>query len=403
MKILSFTTLFPNVAQPRHGVFVEQRLLQLQATGEVELRVVAPVPWFPLPEKLATQYFASYARYAQVPANAERHGVSVLQPKYPVIPKLGMNIAPALLAARAAPVLKKLLANGFDFDLIDAHYYYPDGVAAALLGKRFNKPVTITARGSDLNLLPDYPLPRRWIKWAERQAAASITVSEALRGKLIELGGNPQNIHTLRNGVDLQTFQPTHDRAALRSRLGFNRPTLLQVGNLVELKGQALSIAAMRSLPEYDLVLVGDGEQRGELQTQIDQLGLSDRVTLLGELPHSDLPGYFAAADALLLPSSREGLANVLLEAMACGCPVIATHVGGTPEVVTEPAAGIMLSERSAAALVNGVKQLFSQLPNRSETRQHASQFGWQATTDGLLELFRSVAGQPQALNNRPG
>ena len=157
MKILTFSTLFPNTEKPGHGIFVETRLRHLVASGQVEARVVAPVPWFPL----SHPRFGNYAQFAKVPAAETRSGIAVLHPRYPVIPKVGMNLAPALLAAGARASVARMIDEGYDFDLIDAHYFYPDGVAAAMLGKYFNKPVVITARGSDITQIPAYRLPRR--------------------------------------------------------------------------------------------------------------------------------------------------------------------------------------------------------------------------------------------------
>ncbi|HEX9173229.1 MAG TPA: glycosyltransferase family 4 protein, partial [Telluria sp.] len=146
MKILTFSTLFPNSEKPGHGIFVETRLRHLVASGQVEARVVAPVPWFPS----AHPRFGQYARQARVPRAELRHGIAVSHPRYPVLPKIGMNVAPLLLAQAVKPAIARLLDEGFDFDLIDAHYFYPDGVAAAMLARHFNKPLVITARGSDI-------------------------------------------------------------------------------------------------------------------------------------------------------------------------------------------------------------------------------------------------------------
>ena len=176
LRLLTFSTLYPNAVQHRHGIFVEQRLRQLLRSGAgnnaVETKVVAPVPWFPLPQRR----FGRYGEYARVPADEYRHGIDVYHPRYPVIPRIGMHLAPGLLAAAVKPTLRRLRQRGFDFQLIDAHYFYPDGVAAVALGRQLGVPVTVTARGSDLNLIADFPLPRRMIRWAAAHSAGLITV-----------------------------------------------------------------------------------------------------------------------------------------------------------------------------------------------------------------------------------
>ncbi|HEX8886452.1 MAG TPA: glycosyltransferase, partial [Noviherbaspirillum sp.] len=170
MKLLTFSTLFPNQQRPNHGIFVETRLRYLVASRQVQSRVVAPVPWFPFTHPR----FGLYAAYAQVPHSEQRFGLDVSHPRYPVIPKLGMSAAPVLLANSLKSTLGRIIDEGYDFDLIDAHYFYPDGVAAVMLGRYFNKPVVITARGTDINLVPQYRLPRRMIRWAAGQAAGMI-------------------------------------------------------------------------------------------------------------------------------------------------------------------------------------------------------------------------------------
>ncbi len=221
-KILTFTTLFPNAVQPVHGIFVENRLRHLIAAGGVEACVVAPVPWFPFRGAI----FGRYAEYSKAPAMEERYGLKIHHPRFPVIPKIGFGVTPALMYAFVKPYIAKLRRQGVEFDLIDAHYFFPDGVAAAMLGKAFDIPVTITARGTDLNLLPKYFLPRRQIIWAAKPAAGLITVCQALKDELIKLDVAPDKVRVLRNGVDLAMFHPV-ERTAARGDLGLGGRTLL--------------------------------------------------------------------------------------------------------------------------------------------------------------------------------
>lgn len=397
LRIVLFSTLYPSVARPNHGLFVEARLRQLLSSGQVEARVVAPVPWFPWRHPR----FGRYAAFARTPRAEVRSGIALQHPAYPLPPKVGMSIAPLLLALWSLPALRRLRAEGFDFDLIDAHYFYPDGVAAALLGWYFDKPVVITARGTDISFIPNFAVPRRLIQWAARRADGLITVCEALRNALIKLDISPDRITTLRNGVDLDFFHPI-DRAAQRAQWGWTAFTLLSVGNLVPVKGHDLAIAALQQLPAVRLVIAGGGEEDAKLRALAQRLGVADRVVFAGVLPQEQLVRYYGAADALVLASSREGWANVLLEAMACGTPVIASRVWGTPEVVASPAAGLLMAERSSDCLAECVREMQRNAPDRASTRRYAEQFDWQATTDGQLRLFRGIlaarqAGEPHA------
>lgn len=391
LRILTFSTLFPSSVRPTHGIFVETRLRELLKSGRVEARVVAPVPWFPS----SNPRWGEYARFAATPAREQRNGIDVLHPCYLLLPKVGMTSAPLTMALAARGALRQLIDEGFDFDLIDAHYYYPDGVAAALLARWFGKPLTITARGTDLNLIPQYVLPRRMIEWAARRAAASIGVCAALMDVLRGWGHDPARLNVLRNGVDLQRFRPLPP-AEMRAELGVSgEPLLLSVGHLIERKGHHVAIEALAELvkrrPGARLVVIGEGEEHGALTAQSARLGVADKVRFTGALPNTELLKWYSAADVLLLCSSREGWANVLLEAMACGTPVVATNIWGTPEVVAAPEAGRLVAERSGPAFAAGVEVLLAAGVNRVATRRYAEGFSWQATTDGQLRLFDAI------------
>lgn len=387
IRIVTFTTLYPNAVDTAHGIFVENRLRHLLATGDVTSRVVAPVPWFP---SALSPLSRTYARYARVPAHERRNEIDILHPRYPVLPKIGMALGPASLFLRSLPVLRGLQAEG-DFDLIDAHYFYPDGVAAAMLGRVLGKPVVITARGSDVTLIARFALERAMIRSAANSAAGIITVSKALKDELIRRGVQSAHIQVLRNGVDLTMFRPL-DRAQARWDLGFEGPTLLSVGLLIERKGHDLIIEAMARLPGYRLAIAGEGPERGALEALARRTGVADRVRFLGLISHDRLASVFSAADALVLASSREGWPNVLLEAMACGTPVVVSNIPGMSEVVTDRV-GVMLPERTPAGVAAAVERLFLLPRDRLDVRHYAEDFSWEETSKGQISLFREILG----------
>ncbi|WP_153110291.1 glycosyltransferase family 4 protein [Propionivibrio limicola] len=389
IKTILFSTLYPSAVRPVHGIFVETRLRELLKSGEVETRVVAPVPWFPF----EGHGFGEYGLFAATPRVEKRNGVEVHHPRYLLPPKIGMNISPFTLAIGALPTVKRLMRDGFDFDLIDAHYYYPDGVAAGLLAKWLGKPFVVTARGTDLSLIPHYARPRRLIIETANRAAASIGVCQALMDQLASLGANRAKLRVMRNGVDLERFRPV-DRQEARRQLGLAGEgcCLLSVGLLIERKGHHLAIEALAGLPpDVGLIIAGDGPERASLEQLAARCGVAGRVRFAGQVPNEELRGWYSAADALVLCSSREGWANVLLEAMACGTPVIATPIWGTPEVVTNPVAGRLMADRTPGALVAAFNELFRDYPVASAVREYAEQFGWQATTEAQIALFKEI------------
>ena len=264
-------------------------------------------------------------------------------------------------------------------------------VVATLIARWLQVPVFMTARGSDVTLYTQYAIPRTLIRWACRACTRVITVSASLKRSLRDIGVEDSKVVVLRNGVDLERFRPL-DRRAAKKALGIDGPLILSVGNLVELKGHHLVVEAMAELGNVQLIILGEGPEKPALMRLVRERGLAGRVRLLGNVPQDELVTYYNAADALVLASSREGMPNVVLECLACGTPAIATAVGGIPELMDSPAAGYLIHERSAAAIVEAYGRLTARRWDHAATRKHAEQFGWAETVKGLLSIFRQAA-----------
>ncbi len=387
VRVLVFSTLYPNAAQRNHGVFVENRLRKTVGLGGIDATVLAPVPYFPV----AHPIFGRYAAFARAPKHEIRSGLEVWHPRYLAIPRVGAGLAPDLLYRAGLSAVRNLARRGLTFDVIDAHYFYPDGVAAALLGEALQLPVVITARGTDLTLIPTEAGPRARIKWAIQHASASVAVCNDLGRRLVALGASEKRTIVLRNGVDLELFTQA-DRQAARTALDINTFTVLSVGSLIPRKGHHLAIEAIALRADCALLIAGGGPQRAELEALARRLGVDERVRFLGDVPHRDLPRLYAAADVLLLASEREGWANVLLEAMACGTPVIATDVNGTSEVVRSSAAGRLIPRRTPEAIIDTLDDLRRDLPHRQDTRSYAEQFSWEPIARANRTLLTAAA-----------
>jgi glycosyltransferase involved in cell wall biosynthesis len=204
------------------------------------------------------------------------------------------------------------------------------------------------------------------------------------------LGVPAAKIRVLRNGVDLNRFRPDGRNEARRD-LGLEGSTLLIVGHLRPTKGHERVLQAMTKLPDFNLLIVGDGPLRRSIEVMSQTLSIGDRVRFCGQMSQDELIRYYTAADALILASDREGMPNVVLEALACGTPVVATPVGGVPEVLTESVAGVVADDFSADALVVAVNRLFRQYPDRMATRKYAMNHSWKGTTEGQLDLFGEI------------
>jgi glycosyltransferase involved in cell wall biosynthesis len=385
MRILTFTALYPSAGRPKHG-FVETRLQKLVESGAVAARVVAPCPWFPF----SSPRYGRYAEFARIPRVEIRSGLSVAHPRYPVVPKIGMSMAPLLLYSAMLPLLRRQIAEGQDFDLVDAHYFYPDGVAAVMLGQALRRPVVVTARGSDLNIIASHPVPRGWIRWAARRAAGLVTVSSGLKRRLVALGVPAARVRVLRNGVDLCRFRPV-DRQAFRRSQRLSGPILLAIGDLVPLKRHRLLVEALVELPGVNLVIAGEGPEKGAIETLARRRDLADRVHLLGWVVQDRLPELYSAADLLLLPSEHEGWPNVLLESMACGTPVVVSNIDGIADIVGAPAVGRILDPTTPATIATAVRELLAAPPARADTRRWSERFDWQSTTQGQIALFQDI------------
>jgi glycosyltransferase involved in cell wall biosynthesis len=392
LRVLSVTTLFPSSAAPRHGIFVETRLRKLREVAAVDVQVIAPVPWFPLDWKSAGRY----ATYAATPAVEVRDGVTIRHPRFGVIPRVGLSLQPGALARACARATAAIECNGWSCDVIDAHYLYPDAVAAALLARRIGKPFVATARGSDVNVIARMPGPRRRILEALEQAGRVITVSEALKRSLEALGIRGDRIEVLRNGVDTALFAPGGG-ATLRARLGIgNAPLVLSVGNLVEAKGHDLVLAAVAKLPAAHLAVIGEGPESKRLLGQVEQLGMAQRTHFFGNMAQAELAQFYSAADVLALGSVREGWPNVVLEAMACGAPVVAADVGGVREIVAD-SVGEVVEMREAGAFAAALERVLGRKLGKESVRAYAQRFSWDPIASRYFELLHEVAHTPAA------
>lgn len=383
MRVLVYSTLYPNAEQPQHGGFIEKRVLELRRRTGWSFEVVAPLPWFPL----VGERYGLYGRYARVPAREERHGLIVHHPRYPVIPRLSWRFAPWLLAPPSIACLRAVRAAGFDFDLVDAHFLFPDGCAAVTAARALGVPVVMTARGSDVNDSLDQPLARALVRRAMHDAACTLAVAEPLAARLTALAGDGRPVPVVPNGVDHGVFRPL-PRDAARATLDVTGTVILTVGNLRRLKGQHLLIEALATLRDATLLVAGDGEERMALGELAASLGVAARVRFLGAVANTDLPRLYAAADVFALASSSEGCPNVILEALACGTPVVATAVGAIPDLL--PSAGLpyLVAERSAAAFAGRIAALLAGGPPREVYAARGAGFDWDRTCATLAEVM---------------
>ncbi len=390
--------LFPNYKNPNAGSFVLEQVRHLREFCDIT--VCVPHPWVP---PFVDKVSAKWRRYAQLPSEEVITGVRVIHPRRLVLPKVNswvwMTLSVTLCYWQAL--------SSYDFDLMEGHFALPDGFAAAFLGNRWGKPNLVHVWGTDVHTIPYLsPLLRRLTVRAMEQTDATRAVSHYLARQCVELGADPSKVRVIPNGVDVQRFNLIPRKEA-KERVGLdpNRRHLLYVGRLVAVKGLDLLLDAaallMRQRKDLDLVLVGDGVEREALKQRAKDLGASERVHFVGAQPHDRIPIWMNAGDVLCLPSHKEGLPTVLLEALASGTPVVATAVSGTPEAVVDGVVGRLVRSRDPEEMASCLAEVLGREWDRQALREHAMQFSYDSVAQQLLALYRDLCRSGVRINKK--
>ena len=391
MRVLTFTSLFPNKIQPNNCIFIHRRMSHFARRPGNEVVVVAPVPYFP-----GWLSSSSWHLYSQIPRQEQIDNLETYHPRYPLIPKVAMALHGYLIFLGSRDLVQSLHRQK-PFDFIDAHYVFPDGFAGVLLGKMLGLPVIVSARGTDMNLFPTFRTIRPLIHWALERVAGGIGVCSPLKDLMVEHGLAPDKARVIGNGVEASLFQPV-DRKTARKRLGIcqNAEVIVSVGGLIERKGFHFLIPAVAEIlprhPRVQLHIVGEGPDRDKLNTLIRKYALEQQVFLKGSQPNAELKCWYSAADISALVSSREGWPNVILESMACGTPVVATGVFGVPEVIISPELGLMV-DQSIPSIAQGLESALARNWDRRIIERHAQQRTWDVVADEVERFFEERIG----------
>jgi teichuronic acid biosynthesis glycosyltransferase TuaC len=381
LRVLTLSTLFPNALQPNLGVFVERQTLGLAARADVALEVVSPVglPAFPL------SLHPHYAPRRELVAEEEWKGLKVHRPRFSPFPT---RRQPEAIARAALP-----LARAFRPDVIDAEFFWPDGPAAMRLARALGVPFSVKARGGDIHYWGGLPAIGSQIVEAGRSAGGILAVSAALKADMIALGMRAEKIAVHYTGVDLGRFRPI---AEAKAELGISGPLVVTAGALIPRKRPELVLEVARQVGEATFLFVGDGSQRASLEQTAPP-----NVRFAGAQPHDRLPLYMAAADVMLLPSQSEGLANVWVEALACGTPIVITDAGGAREVVKDARAGRIVAA-TAEALAGAVREFLASRPDPQRVRRAAEGFSWERNAAELFDHLSRVSAERHQRRDDP-
>jgi teichuronic acid biosynthesis glycosyltransferase TuaC len=376
LRVLAITKIFPNLVEPLSAPFNRQQFAALATRCELE--VAATIPWFPGAGLVAR--WSSAGKLAKVPFREQIAGIAVSHPRTLFVPRLAHGAWGPLYAASIAP---GLVRHRGKVDVVLGSWAYPDGFAAVIAARLLGVPCVVKLHGSDINVMAKLSGPRRQTAWALAHAARVVAVSRALAEEVAALGVPRDRIAVVMNGVDGALFH-VRDRAAARRELGLpDGPLALYVGNLKPEKG-VLDLAAAwdrvaRDLPDARLAIVGGGPLRTEVEA-----ALPPRATLVGAQPLEAIPTWMAACDVLVLPSHIEGTPNVVLEALACGRRVVATAVGGVPDVITSDTVGALVPPHQPEALAASLTQALRTRYAPEAVAEHGACGGWDASAAAL-------------------
>ncbi len=399
-----FSALFPSAVRPGAGLFIRERMFRV--AQHRPLAVVSPQPWFP-GQSLIRLLRPGYR--PQAPALEIQQGIRVYHPRYLSVPGLLRQFDGWSMALASVGLMRKLKRQGAQ--LIDAHFTYPDGEAATRLGRWLGLPVTITLRGTEVPHSRN-PMLRPRLSRIFQAATRVFSVSDSLRRLAIELGAAVDKTEVVGNGIDTERFQPVA-RAAARQKYGLpdSAKVLISVGALVERKGMHRVIEVLPALlkhhPDLHYLIVGgaspEGDNRTELTAQVARLGLANRVHFLGALPPDELKWPLSASDVFVLATRNEGWANVFLEAMACGLPVVTTDVGGNAEVVCREELGSIVPFGDSAALQQALDAALDKDWDRAAILDYARDNHWDKRVAQLLRAYEPLlAIVPRAEQSAP-
>lgn len=385
-----FTSLYPNHINPDFGIFIKNRMQHVHDLKDCHVTVVAPVPYCP-----AWKFLGGWYEFSKVKKYEKMNGIELYHPRYLLIPKISMVAHGFLMFMGTAGLIKRLHRRK-RFDLLDVHYVYPDGYAGMMLAKMLGLPFFVSARGTDINDFPKFKMIKPLIQKVLSTTNGVISVCTALRDQMVSLGCREDKITVIPNGIDTQRFEMIDRRIARKKlNLPLNQKIILSVGALIPRKGHHISIHSVKEIiksePAAHLYIAGKGEMASILEKKVQELGLKNYVTFLGHLPNDMLSNWYSAADVSCLASSREGWANVIMESMACGTPVVATNVWGAPEIITTPDVGILV-ERKTHAIADALIQALKVPWNRKKIRNHVSHRSWTTVAAEVHDVFSRIS-----------
>lgn len=391
LNVLALSFLFPNAAQRGYGVFVLNRLKAVQQYCNI--KVIAPLQWYPFMARFKKDFSGS-----TIPDREEIEGVDVFHPRFAVVPRYLKWFDSLSYLWAASLVALRLRKEAFNFDLVDVHWTYPDIVAGYVLARCSGKKYIVTVRGHEAFYDEERSIRRWLVACLLKQADFVVALSAELRDKVLALGAAPDRVRVVLNGVDSQRFG-YRDRDECRRQLGLSAEgrMILSVGRLTERKGHHELIRMIPLLVEsgpVHLYIVGGVNREDDfshkLKAMIAELCPAN-VTLVERVVHDELASWYGAADLFCLATMSEGCPNVVLEALACGTPVVATNAGAISELIVQGENGVVVNSADMSSFGEIVNASLAREWDRRKIAEKMGAWGWNACATQVVDIYRTV------------
>jgi glycosyltransferase involved in cell wall biosynthesis len=387
-KVLVLSRNYPNTVMELLGLWVER--LVRHCASFCETKVVSPVPYVP-PLRGFEGY---YAQFRRIEPHRWADGVEIFHPRFLLGPGYVFHSTEALTYYLGVRRLVDHIRRSFPFDLIHAHFAFPDGVVAAQLGRRYGIPVIITEQAPWRPWMDNYPLVRRQALWAARQSVFQVAISRSVRDSIVHFTHQPSKVHVIPDGVDGGVFTP------LEKGENPDPNQILYAGQIFDNKGIDLLLKSMQQLitwrPGVRLVLIGGNYYRSKqlqelrLRRMAHDLGLDNHVQFVGMKSLPELVRYMKESAVLVLASRSESFGSILVEALTCGTPVISTRCGGPEEIVNDQV-GILVPIEDVDNLTLAIKHVLTHRNhyNSDYLRKYAlEKFSWEVIAHRTVNLY---------------
>jgi len=388
-NILAISYLFPNAERPNHGIFVFNRLKAMSKYANVT--VINPIPWSPV-----HSFIDKFKHLANIPFKTERDGITIYHPRFFSIPGHFKGLEVVTYKQAVKNVIKQI---SFEFDLVDLHWTFPDLPTGDYLSNYYNVPYRVTLRGMEAFHQQDGDVRETLVAHYLSKVDSIISLSEEMADTADKIANTRSKTKVVRNGVDTDAFYYI-DQAECRDKLGLpsDQKIILGVGALIHRKGFDVVIKALKKiilqlgLNNTHFYILGsegaEGDYRKELKDLVTSLGLKDHVHFVGAVPNNELITWYNAADVFCLSSRGEGSPNVLTEALASGCPAVATNVGSVPEIMaSEPNLGTVVEVDDIDAITKDLSDLLLTETDRATQAANLNKYTWDWCAKQVVEL----------------